>query len=91
MLLRQVRLPGLARDFSPRDNFYHRLPFSVRTAPCVQLCALTPVCTLKILNNGSHSFAWTDENTTYTVRNGYHVLAVAVALPGKANQISRKG
>ena len=32
--LRQVRFPGAARDFSPRDNFQCRLSYGVRTFPC---------------------------------------------------------
>ena len=30
--LRQVRFPGVARDFSPRVNFQNRLSYGVRTA-----------------------------------------------------------
>ena len=33
MLLRQVRFPSAARDFSPRVNFQCRLSYSVHTAP----------------------------------------------------------
>ena len=33
-LLRQVRFPGAARDFSPRVNFQCRLSYGVRTLLC---------------------------------------------------------
>ena len=32
-ILTQVRVPGVARDFSPRVNFQRRLSYSVCTAP----------------------------------------------------------
>ena len=36
--LTQVRLPGAARDFSPRVNFQCRLSYGVRTPPCAIAC-----------------------------------------------------
>ena len=40
--LTQVRVPGAARDFSPRVNFQCRLSYGVRTPPgaiaCVYIC-----------------------------------------------------
>ena len=33
VLLTRVRVPGAARDFSPRVNFQCRLSYGVRTAP----------------------------------------------------------
>ena len=39
----QLRLPGAARDFSPRVNFQCRLSYGVRTPPyaiaCIYICA----------------------------------------------------
>ena len=39
----QVRIPGVARDFSPRVNFQFRLSYGVRTPPraiaCIYICA----------------------------------------------------
>ena len=37
-LLRQVRFPGAARDFSPRVNFQCRLCYGVCTPPCATTC-----------------------------------------------------
>ena len=34
----QVRLPGAARDFSPRVNFQCRLSYGVRKPPCTIAC-----------------------------------------------------
>ena len=34
----QVRFPGAAKDFSPRDNFQCRLSYGVRTPPCAVAC-----------------------------------------------------
>ena len=36
--LTQVRLPGEARDFSPKVNFQSRFCYSVRTPSCVVVC-----------------------------------------------------
>ena len=49
-LLRQVRFPGAARDFSPRVSFQCRLSYDVCTALFVQTHTLTTVCMLKILS-----------------------------------------
>ena len=38
MLLRQVRFPDAARDFSPRVNCQRRISFGVRTALCAVAC-----------------------------------------------------
>ena len=36
--LRQVRVPGVARDFSPKANFQCRLSVSAHTLPCAITC-----------------------------------------------------
>ena len=38
MALRQVRFPGVKRDFSPRVNFQYRLSYGVHTSPCAIAC-----------------------------------------------------
>ena len=60
--LTRVRVPGAARDFSPRVNFQCRLSHGVRTAPCVQSHESTSAHTLKIPDIGSHTNALTHEN-----------------------------
>ena len=61
-LLKQVWLPGVARDFSPSQlslqNFW-QCSFS----SCVQSDAWISVRMLKIPRVGSHTIVWTDGNT----------------------------
>ena len=58
-ILTRVRVPGAARDFSPRVKFQCRLSYGVPTA---HVCNRT----LKIPNTGSHSVVWTHENIAHT-------------------------
>ena len=37
-VLTQIRFPGAARNFSPRDNFQCRLSYGVRKPPCAIAC-----------------------------------------------------
>ena len=79
-ILTRVRVPGAARDFSPRVNFRCRLSYGVRTAPvCCRmhqhLCArknpkhLQPYLLL-LFFFFFFFFFWTHENTAHTDRNG---------------------
>ena len=64
----QVRVPGAARDFSPRVNFPCRLSYGVRTPPCAVACI-----DIRAYVKGPNIFVWivwTHENTARTVRNG---------------------
>ena len=96
IILTRVRVPGAARDFSPRVNFQCGLSYGVRTEPRVQSHASAFVRTVKITNTGSHTIVWTHENTTahkkillYTlIEMGSAALAAAVPYPGKATGIS---
>ena len=55
-ILMWVRLLGTTGDsLSPRVNFQCGLSYGVRTAPCMQSHASTPVRTLKIAKSGSHT------------------------------------
>ena len=69
-ILTRVRVPGAARDFSPRVKVQCRLSYGVRTAHRAQSHASTHVDTLKIPNTGSHTIVWTQESTAHTDRNG---------------------
>ena len=57
-------------------GFFSQSQLSVQTLlrspynPRVQSHALPSVRTLKIPQNGNHTFVWTNENTARTVRNG---------------------
>ena len=68
-ILTRVRVPGAARDFSPRVSFQCRLSYGVRTAPVCNRMLQHPR-TLKIASTGSHTIVWTHDNTTHTDRNG---------------------
>ena len=66
-----VRVPGTAREFSPRISFQCRLSYGVSTAPRVQSHASTAVRMLQVPNTGSHSLPlFGHTNTTDTDRNG---------------------
>ena len=72
-ILTLVRVPGAARDFSPRASFQCRLPYGVRAAPeCNRMHQHTR--TFKIPNTGRHTIIWTHENTAHTDRDGYIAL-----------------
>ena len=61
--LTRVRVPGAARDCSPRVSFQCRLSYGVCTAP-------RSVQTLKNSDTGSHSIVCTHESTARTDGNG---------------------
>ena len=70
-VLTRVRVPSAAKvvflSQSQLSAFSAlRCPYS----PRVQSLASTSVCTLKILNTGSHTFVWTHENSAHFDRNG---------------------
>ena len=69
-VLTRVRVPDAAKVFfsqsQPSAFSALRCPYS----PRVQSLASTSVCTLKILNTGSHTFVWTHENSAHFDRNG---------------------
>ena len=69
-ILTRVRIPGAARDFSPRANFQCKLSYGVSTAhECNRIHQHTR--TFKIPNTDSHTIVWRHENTTHTARKGY--------------------
>ena len=66
---RQVGLPGLVRDFSPRVNFLRRLlqGFTAPPPPLhAQSNASKSIPMLKIPSIGNHIGVWTPENTART-------------------------
>ena len=64
-VLTRVRVPFFSQ--SQLSGFSAlRCPYS----PRVQSLASTSVCTLKILNTGSHTFVWTNQNTAHFDING---------------------
>ena len=68
--LTQVRVPGVATEFSPTVNFQCRLSYSVRTAPVCSDMEPTSVGTLKIPSTGSYTTVWTQGKTGHTGRYG---------------------
>ena len=68
-VLTRVRVPGAARDFSPKVKIQRRLSFGVRTAP-VRNRLHQHLCMFIIPNTASHTIVWTHKNTTHTDRNG---------------------
>ena len=76
-ILTRVRVPGAAKDFSPRVNFQSKL--TVPVYPHVKLYASESVHMLKIPNTGCHTIVWTHENTAQAVTEmGSVALAAAV-------------
>ena len=90
VILKRVRVPGAAWDFSPRVSFLCRLSDGVRTAPCAVACINIRVH----VTNPRHcqSYCCLDTGTLHTlVGMGSAALAAIVLYPGKATRISRKG
>ena len=88
-VLMWVRVPGAARDFSPRVNFLWRLLYNV----CVHSHASTSEHTLKIPNTGRalwSSFRHVKILHTLTGM-GSVALVAAVLYPGKVTLIAHKG
>ena len=54
-ILTRVRIPGAARDLSPRVSFQCKLSYGVRAAPVCNRMQRTSVCTLKVPNTGGHN------------------------------------
>ena len=70
-ILTRVRVPGAARDFSPRGSFQCRLSYGVRTAPpCAIACINFRASVKQIPNTDSYAIVWTHESTAHTDRNG---------------------
>ena len=87
-ILIRVRVPGAARDFSPRASFQCRLFYGVRTAPGCKH-ASTCVRTFKIKN--CHPYNCSDSKTLHApIGMGSAALAATLPFPGKATRISRK-
>ena len=90
-ILTRVRVPGAARDFSPRVNFQCRLSYGVRTAPGCNhihqhLCARQNPWTLAATLLFQHA-----KIRHRLVGTGSAALAAAVPYSGKATHLSREG
>ena len=92
-ILIQVRVPGAARDFSPRVNFQCLLSGGVRTAPVSTSHASTSARTLKKKKKKKRAaIALSGLTKIHTlIGMGSAALATAVPCPGQAAGLSRKG
>ena len=63
-------IPWCGKGFFPQSQLSVQTLLRCPNSTHVQSHTLTSMCTLRIPSVGSHTFAWTHENTAYTVRNG---------------------
>ena len=89
-VLSRVRVPGAARDFSPRVSFQCRLSYGVRTAPRVQYRMHQQPS--KIPNSGSHIALFGHTQILHTPLRYFGGAAPAayVSFPVKDNEVLKK-
>ena len=87
-ILTRVRVPGAARDFSPRVNFRCRLSYRVRTAPvCIARISISMHIKKSPILSAIPLFGHMKILHTLTGM-GSAALVAAVPCPGKATRIS---
>ena len=90
-ILTRVRVPGAAREFSPRVSFRCRLSYGVRAAPLCAIACINICVHVKNLKHGQPYHCLDTQIMHTLIGMGSAALAAAVPYPGKATRISCKG